>query len=67
MMIFFQGIQRLILTNCMSANDLDKFERVSLELIRKGNEEIAIPALKLLMTCIYIGEIKSDLELGELI
>lgn len=54
--VFFQGIERMILTNCTSASDLETFERISLDLVKKGNEQMAIPALKLLMTCIYIGE-----------
>lgn len=46
----------MILTNCTSASDLETFERISLDLVKKSNEQMAIPALKLLMTCIYIGE-----------
>lgn len=49
-------MERLILTNCVSTSDLESFERIALEVVKKGSEEMAVPALKLLMTCIYIGE-----------
>lgn len=63
-MIFYsiQGIQRLILNNCISATDLDKFERIALDLVKKGNEQTANASLKLLLTCIYIGKFILTIE-----
>ena len=34
---------------------MEKFERIALDVVKKGNEQVALPALQLLMTCIYIG------------
>lgn len=54
-MFIIQGTGRLILTNCVSATDLDKIERIAMDLVKR-NEMFAMPALKLLVQCIYIGE-----------
>ena len=35
---------------------MEKFERIALDVVKKGNEQVALPALQLLMTCIYIGK-----------
>lgn len=57
---FFQGIARLILTNCLSSNDVEKVSRIALERIKQGPEALAMPGLKLLVTCIYFGKYWSE-------
>lgn len=52
-----QGIQRLILTNCVSPTDLDTFERIAMDVVKKGHEPFAMPALQLLVTCVYVGSV----------
>lgn len=34
----------------------EKIEKISLDLIKAENEEISLPALQLLVTCLYIGK-----------
>lgn len=52
-----QGIQRLILTNCVSPTDLDTFERIAMDVVKKGHEPFAMPALQFLVTCVYVGSV----------
>ncbi|GAB0090643.1 huntingtin [Sergentomyia squamirostris] len=55
------GIQRLIITNSIEKVYREKLEKISLELVKSDNEKFSIPALKLLISCMYIGS-ASQLE-----
>uniref|UniRef100_A0A6B2E671 Huntingtin n=1 Tax=Phlebotomus kandelakii TaxID=1109342 RepID=A0A6B2E671_9DIPT len=55
------GMQRLIITNSVEKVYREKMEKLSLDLVKCDNEEFYIPALKLLISCMYIGS-ASQLE-----
>lgn len=35
----------------------DKIEKIALDLVKIENEEFSLPALQLLVTCLYIGKV----------
>lgn len=43
----------------VSAALRDRIERLAIELLRTDNEAYAMPALELLVTCIYVGEFEN--------
>ncbi|KAL9892588.1 huntingtin isoform 3-T3 [Glossina fuscipes fuscipes] len=66
------GLERMIVLNNRNCNSVDgqnqllsSVEKLALELAKVENEKFSIPALKLLVSCIYIGSLK-QLENTEL-
>lgn len=55
--IYFQGLERLVISNNTAKLIREKIEKIALDLVKLENEEFSIPALKLLITCMYIGEL----------
>lgn len=51
-----QGLERLVVTNCASKMLREKIEKIALDLVKLENEQFSIPALKLLVSCMYIGK-----------
>ncbi|KAG4067967.1 hypothetical protein HA402_010653 [Bradysia odoriphaga] len=49
------GLQRLVVCNVDDGDFRDKIEQIALHLFKSGNEAYSIPALKLLITCLYIS------------
>lgn len=54
-----QGLERLVISNTTTKLIREKIEKIALDLVKIENEEFSIPALKLLITCMYIGELIS--------
>ncbi|XP_055389254.1 protein PFC0760c isoform X2 [Condylostylus longicornis] len=59
------GLERIVATNIVSSVIRSKIEKLALELVKIDNERFSIPALKLLLTCVYMGSTK-QLENTEL-
>lgn len=55
------GLERLVLMNTITRIQREKIEKLVLDLIKKDNEVFTVPALKLLITCMYIGKLKMKL------
>lgn len=51
-----QGLERLVATNVVMKMFREKIEKIALDLVKLENERFSIPALKLLITCMYIGK-----------
>lgn len=59
-----QGLQRLVVLSSGPENTFvgvtppqrEKIEKIALELVKSENEEFSLPALQLLVTCMYIGK-----------
>jgi hypothetical protein len=51
-----QGLERLVATNTANKLYREKIEKLAMDLLKSDNELLSIPALKLLITCMYIGE-----------
>lgn len=47
------GLERLVLTNTLSRQLLEKIEKLALDLVKLDNEIFSLSALKLLLSCIY--------------
>lgn len=64
-----QGLQRLVVLSAdskptaaaygvVSVAQRTQIERLAMDLLRADNEEFALPALELLLTCIYVGKLR---------
>ncbi|KAJ6637731.1 Huntingtin [Pseudolycoriella hygida] len=49
------GLQRIVVCNIDNSDFNDKIEQIALHLFKSTNEAFSIPALKLLITCLYIS------------
>ncbi|XP_055853501.1 uncharacterized protein LOC129917148 isoform X2 [Episyrphus balteatus] len=59
------GLERIVVINAATPEMRTKIEKLALDLMKLENERFSIPALKLLLTCIYMGSSK-QLENTEL-
>lgn len=50
------GLERIVASNIAIKLHREKIEKLALDLVKLENEEFSIPALKLLITCMYVGE-----------
>lgn len=51
-----QGLERVIISNTITKYYHEKIERLALELVKLEYEQFSLLALKLLVTCMYIGK-----------
>lgn len=52
-----KGLERLVVTNCATKMYREKIEKIALDLVKLENEKFSIPAVKLLVSCMYIGKL----------
>lgn len=50
-----QGLERIIISRTITEFLHEKIEKLALELVKSVNEMFSLLALRLLMTCMYIG------------
>lgn len=50
-----QGLERVIISKTITKYFHEKIERLALDLVKLENEQFSLMALKLLVTCMYIG------------
>lgn len=51
-----QGLERVVIMNVTPKYLREKIEKVALDLVKLENETFSLAALKLLVTCMYMGE-----------
>lgn len=53
--LLFKGLERVIISKTFTQFFHDKVEQLALDLVKIENEQFSLLALKLLVTCMYIG------------
>lgn len=55
--MFEQGLERVVISKIITRFFHEKIEKLALDLVKLENEQFSLLALKLLVTCMYIGEL----------
>lgn len=57
-----QGLERVIISKTITRYFHEKIEKLAIDLVKLENEQFALLALKLLVTCMYIGMLHNVLR-----